>query len=163
MKALYILIFSTLFFGMISCGTSPNDMEKNPFADEMKVRKIKKIDQIDVVTFSKQKGAEISKSLKEGNGQQNALLMDSLQKQGVVVKFLDSVSVVGATKLEGQILEAYYATDIKNLSDNIQEVSKGDFILYNTPIATDSSIIGMYSILFKKDYLVRHLHAQGKF
>lgn len=163
MKALYILIFSTLFFGMISCGTSPNDMEKNPFTDEMKERKIKKIDQIDVITFSKEKGAEVSQALKKGTGKKNALLMDSLQKQGVVVKFLDSISVVGATKLEAQILEAYYATNLQNLSDNVQEVSKGNFILYNAPITKDSSVVGMYSILFKKDYLVRHLHAKGKF
>ncbi len=138
-------------------------MDKNPFSDEMRARKIKKIDQIDIINFSKQKGQEIAKALKENTGKRNALLMDSLQKQGVVVTFLDSVSIVGATQLEGQILEAYYATDVKNLSDNIQEISKGSFILYNTPTASDSIVTGMYSILFKKSYLIKHLNKKGNF
>ncbi|MCP4520181.1 MAG: hypothetical protein GY827_00525 [Cytophagales bacterium] len=156
-------LFPLLLLGMFACGTSPNDMERNPFSEEMNARKIKKIDQTDLITFSKEKGAEISKLLTSGSPQKNALLMDSLQKKGVVVKFLDSVSVVGASPLEQQIMEAYYATDKANLSDNVQEVSKGAFILYNYPVYGDSSLSGMYSILFKKDFLMKHLNAKGKF
>lgn len=164
MKTL-VFIVTILFVSLLfSCGTSPNSMEKNPFTEEMGERKIKKIDQIDLVAYSQTKGKEIISALSLENVETKASLMDSLQKQGVVVKVLDSISVVGATDFEKQILDAYYGTPkLNQLSDNIQEVSNGSFILYNSPIVKDSAFVGMYSILFKKDFLIKYLHELGKF
>lgn len=164
MKTLTSIVTIVLVGLLFSCGTSPNSMEKNPFTEEMSERKIKKIDQIDIVAYSQTKGKEIVSALSLEDVKAKAFLMDSLQKQGVVVKVLDSVSVIGATDFEKQILDAYYGTPkLNQLSDNIQEVSNGTFVLYNSPIIKDSAFVGMYSILFKKDFLIKYLHESGKF
>lgn len=164
MKTLTSILTIALVGLLFSCGTSPNSMEKNPFTEEMSERKIKKIDQIDLVAYSQIKGKEIVSALSLEDVKVKANLMDSLQKQGVVIKVLDSVSVIGATNFEKQILDAYYGTPkLNQLSDNIQEVSNGAFILYNSPIIKDSAFTGMYSILFKKDFLIKYLHKSGKF
>lgn len=147
---------------LVSCGKSPNSEEKNPFSEEMQVRKIKKIDVLDLLTFANEEGKVIVQKLNSDG--EKSIFIDSLQKQGVIVKFLDSASVIGASKFEQKIMKAYLqTTDLTQLSDNVKEISKGTFILYNAPIVKENKFEGMYSIFFKKGVLVKHLHQSGKF
>lgn len=132
----YFIVVLTTFF--ISCGGSLTPEQREKARKAIEEGQIKRITAAQLTEAALQFGNSIAKSINETDPfLSNDAFIDSISRVNKVVIYSLRPDVIGLSKEETAIAEAYLAEgDISGVAENIQQLAN-DSLLYTMPVGNE--------------------------